>query len=159
MKRPLLAALLCLIGQCGALAADTDGDGLLDLLDVPGFDANARGQLNFADRGIEDLDGANLLTRAGELWLAGNQITSIESGDFTGLGNLTDLYLSGNQITSIESGDFTGLGSLTTLCLDDNQITSIESGDFTGLGSLTTCICPPTKSRASNRATSRGWAA
>ena len=46
-----------------------------------------------------------------------------------------DLYC--NQITSIESGAFSGLGSLTTLDLYYNQITSIESGDFSGLGSLT----------------------
>ncbi len=63
-----------------------------------------------------------------------NKITSIERGDFTGLGNLTTLsdiamlfialvlrsyvahrHLHWNQISSIESGGFAGLGNLTTL--------------------------------------------
>jgi hypothetical protein len=72
-------------------------------------------------------------------YLGHSQLTSIESGDFTGLGNLTTLfglfllrsclvddgmighrYLGHNQITSIESGDFLGLGNLTLLfvCVD-----------------------------------------
>ena len=36
MKRFLLATLLCAIGHC-AYGADTDGDGLLDVIDVPGL--------------------------------------------------------------------------------------------------------------------------
>ena len=40
------------------------------------------------------------------LWLWDNQLTSIESGHFVGLTNLTALGLSGNQLSSIESGDF-----------------------------------------------------
>jgi hypothetical protein len=70
--------------------------------------------------------------------LGGNQITSIESGAFTGLGNLQQVWLNGNQITSIESSDFVGLDNLTQLYLNSNQITSIESRAFTGLGNLTT---------------------
>jgi len=70
------------------------------------------------------------------LYLYANQITSIESGDFTGLGNLNYLFLHANQITSIESGDFAGLDNLKYLYLDTNQITSIELGDFTGLDAL-----------------------
>ena len=38
-----------------AAAVDTDGDGLLDLMDVPGFNPNATGTGDFYDRGIEDL--------------------------------------------------------------------------------------------------------
>ncbi len=69
-----------------------------------------------------------------------NNITSIESGDFTGLGNLTSLsvtstslvivlvlsspvilrYLYSNKIASIESGDLTGLNSLTALLVRAN---------------------------------------
>ena len=71
------------------------------------------------------------------LSLYNNQITSIASGDFTGLSALTRLYLARNQITSIESGAFTGLSALTRLDLYRNQITSIESGNFTGLSALT----------------------
>ena len=135
--------------------------GLLDLIDVPGFDPNASGSRTSATDGIQDLDGANLLTNLQSLDLGGNQITSIESGDFEGLANLQTLGLYGNQITSIESGDFEGLdqpadgltwtaiksrasravpsrGSPTCrrFDLDGNQITSIESGDFEGLTNL-----------------------
>jgi insulin-like growth factor-binding protein complex acid labile subunit len=137
MKRCLFAMLLCAIGHC-AYGADTDGDGLLDLIDVPGFNPNASGDVSFEDRRIQDLDGANLLTNATTLYLYRNQITSIESGDFQGLSNLQRLDLWENQITSIESGDFQGLGNLHSLYLYGNQITSIESGDFQGLNNLQT---------------------
>ena len=83
--------------------------------------------------GIGDYNWLTTPTRT--LFLDHNQITSIESSAFSGLGNVTSLYLDYNQITSIESGDFTGLGNLTVLYLWGNQITSIESGDFSGLGS------------------------
>ena len=92
MKRFLFATLLCAIGHC-AYGADTDGDGLLDLIDVPGFNPNASGDVYFNGRSIQDLDGANLLTNATTLYLNGNQITSLENGDFQGLSNLQALYL------------------------------------------------------------------
>jgi hypothetical protein len=70
------------------------------------------------------------------LYLYNNQLSSIESGDFSGLSNLTTLDLWGNQISSIESGDFSELTSLTSLQLAINQISSIESGAFSGLANL-----------------------
>jgi Leucine-rich repeat (LRR) protein len=65
-----------------------------------------------------------------------NQISSIESGGFTGLPNLQWLHLYWNQISSIEPGGFSGLGTLQTLGLLFNQISSIESGDVAGLTNL-----------------------
>ena len=62
MKRFLIATLLCAIGHC-AYGADTDGDGLLDLIDVAGFDANASGDVAFNGRGIQDVDGARSLSQ------------------------------------------------------------------------------------------------
>ena len=107
--------------------------------------------------GIGDYDWTTTPTTY--LDLSSNQITSVESGDFAGLGNLTSdcpptksrasnrcvhragnlttLYLSSNQITSLESGAFTGLGNLTSLNLSSNEITSLESDAFSGLGNLT----------------------
>ena len=76
-----------------AIAVDTDGDGLLDLMDVHGFDPSASGTGSFRDCGIQDLDGASQLTNLQWLHLYGNQITSIESGDFDGLTNLQTLDL------------------------------------------------------------------
>jgi len=79
----------------------------------------------------------NGLTNLTGLTLSGNQLSSIESGDFDGPTNLTWLYLSHNQLSSIESGDFDGLTNLTNLYLSYNQLSSIESGAFSGLTNLT----------------------
>ena len=49
------------------------------------------------------------------------------------LTNLTQLSL-GSQISSIESGDFSGLTNLMRLFLGDNQISNIESGSFSREG-------------------------
>jgi Leucine-rich repeat (LRR) protein len=135
MKRFLFATLLCAIGHC-AYGADTDGDGLLDLIDVPGFNPNANGDVDFENRGIQDLDGAKLLTNATTLDLDYNRVTSLENGDFQGLSNLQRLNLGGNQITSLENGDFQGLSNLQYLFVGRNPITSIESGDFQDLNNL-----------------------
>lgn len=158
MIRAFIFVLLAAFAST-ALAFDTDGDGLLDVLDVPEFGLRRQ---SYRSLGIEDLDGANLLNREewldfdgnfitgiesgdfaglsnlGRLHLTNNQITSIESGDFDGLIHVEDLYLYGNEITSIESGDFDGIGWLETLGLSRNRITSIESGDFDGIDSLET---------------------
>jgi hypothetical protein len=120
------------------LGVDLDHDGRYDVEDYAADSridpATATGTVYFP--GIEDMDGVNEFTNASGLNLTNNQITSIESGDFSGLGSLQSLYLRNTQITSIESGDFSGLGSLQDLLLTNNQITSIESGAFSGLGSL-----------------------
>jgi Leucine-rich repeat (LRR) protein len=135
MNRFLFATLLCTVGHF-AFGADTDGDGLLDLIDVPGFNPNVSGEADFVNSGIQDLDGAKLLTNATGLNLRTNQITSIENGDFEGLNNLQTLFLGSNPITNIENGAFQGLNNLQALGLPN--ITSIESGDFEGLDNLPT---------------------
>jgi hypothetical protein len=87
---------------------------------------------------IDSLDGIGEFdwTPTYGLSLDHNQISSIESGAFSGLTNLTDLNLYRNQIASIESGAFSGLTNLTELMLRANQISSIESGAFSGLANL-----------------------
>jgi hypothetical protein len=135
MKRFLFATLLCAIGH-SAFGADTDGDGLLDLIDAPGFDSNASGDVQFIGFGIQDLDGANLLTNVTTLHLYRNQITSFENGDFQRLGNLEYLLLFDNRTASLESGAFRGLGNLQSLDLGNNQITTLENGVFQGLSNL-----------------------
>jgi Leucine-rich repeat (LRR) protein len=136
MKQLLVATLLCATVQ-SAFGADTDGDGLLDLLDVPGFDPRATGFVSFTHLAtIEDLDGANLLANATHLNLRGNLITSLESGDFEGLSNLQSLLVAWNQITSLESGDFDGMSNLQSLELSGNRITGLESDTLDGLSNL-----------------------
>ena len=132
----LAMAAVAVVLVTSVAAQDTDGDGLLDLIDVPGFDPNQTGRGYYNSLGIQDLDGANLLVNLESLSLSNNEITSIESGDFYGLTNLVSLFLSNNPITSIENGDFHGLTSLAWLSLHSGQITSIESGDFDGLTNL-----------------------
>jgi len=131
------AGFLVVIWGCSVLAVtpailakDTDGDGLFDLMDVPGFDPSATGSVYFDKLGIQDLDGVNLLTNIDDLVLRENQITSIEPGDFQGLANLTSLSLSDNQISSIDVGDLQGLHNLRGLYLGGNPIVRIQSRAF-----------------------------
>lgn len=135
-KSGMVIALLLLFSTSGV--ADTDGDGLLDLVDVPGFDPNVWGAKGYNDLGIQDLDGANLLTNVDGLYLRQNRVTSIESGDFEGVPQLQTLDISANRITRLENGVFHGLTNLRTLNLQENQITSIEHGAFDGLTNLQT---------------------
>lgn len=132
----LFVAILLGVLCPGAYGVDTDGDGLLDLIDVPGFDPSATGFVDYGYHGIQDLDGANLFVNAKELLLHCNQITNIESGQFDGLGDLQGLWLFGNQITSVERADFRGMSNLLALLLGGNQITSIANGSFQELGKL-----------------------
>ena len=77
-------ALVLLISSVHAV--DSDGDGLLDVIDAPEFDASATGRfLRLRSKGIEDLDGTNLLTNVVQLHLNNNRITDVENGDFLGL--------------------------------------------------------------------------
>ena len=84
--------------------------------------------------GIGEFDWTTTPTTG--LWLYGNQISSIESGDFSGLTNLGQLDLRGNRLSSLESGVFSGLTNLERLHLRGNQISSLESGAFSGLTNL-----------------------
>ncbi len=84
--------------------------------------------------GIGDYNWTATPTRT--LYLESNEISSIESGAFSGLTSLETLFLYGNQITSIESGAFSGLSNLTGLGLRNNPLSSIESGAFSGLTNL-----------------------
>jgi hypothetical protein len=84
--------------------------------------------------GIGNYDWVTTPTRT--LFLDGNQITSLESGAFTGLAGLSSLVLNHNQIASVKPGAFLGRRNLMNLDLSGNQITSLESGAFTGLSNL-----------------------
>ncbi|MYA68498.1 leucine-rich repeat protein, partial [Candidatus Poribacteria bacterium] len=81
-----------------------------------------------------DFDGLTNLTT---LSLSQNKLASLPSDVFDGLTNLTTLYLSDNPFTSLPSGVFDGLTALTTLYLDNNKFTSLPSGVFDGLTALT----------------------
>ncbi len=62
-----------------------------------------------------------------------NNITSIKSGDFAGLGKLTHLSVITTSLVIV----LELISPVTHRDLSSNRISSIESGDFTGLGKLT----------------------
>lgn len=134
-----VACTLVLSTVASAQQVDTDGDGLLDLLDVSGF-APSRIEAMYGRRSIQDLDGATQFVRASYLDLAQNEISGIEQGDFEGQDNLRTISLDDNQISSIEGGAFDGLPNLWTLLLANNEIAAIEAGTFNGLDNLATLL-------------------
>ena len=137
----IVCLAIWLSGTPLAVAVDTDGDGLLDLIDVPVFTLNNG---SYHDQGIEDLDGANQLT-INSLGLSRNLITSIEATDFDGINYLDTLYLANNQISSIESGTFADMtigeggwmGWQGGIHLNNNRLTKITTGAFAGLKTTT----------------------
>ena len=68
-----------------------------------------------------------------ELDLSYYDITSLKSGDFSGLATLTELNLSGNSISNISP--LSGLSTLTELNLSNNSISNISP--LSGLTALT----------------------
>lgn len=65
------------------------------------------------------------------LFITGNQITSLGPDSFRGLENVTNLSLSNNRISEVESQTFAGLRSLRSLDLSNNQLAIIHPEAFT----------------------------
>ena len=131
-----LTFLFSLITVSRAQFPDTDGDGLLDLLDVPGFPE----ECFYSGFPIEDLDGVQSLTHCEELWIDGVWDDAfgyvagdlrIRSNAFTGLDNLRLLGISAGT-TEIEDYAFDGL-SLDYLNLLGANLSRIDRYDFAGL--------------------------
>ena len=73
-----------------------------------------------------------------ELSLDFDGITSLASGDFTGLSALQTLSLFENALTTLPAGVFDGLSALVTLDLWNNDLTTLPAGVFDGLSALVT---------------------
>uniref|UniRef100_A0A8C9W0X1 Leucine rich repeat containing G protein-coupled receptor 5 n=1 Tax=Scleropages formosus TaxID=113540 RepID=A0A8C9W0X1_SCLFO len=71
-----------------------------------------------------------------ELRLAGNDLTHIPKGAFSGLFNLKVLMLQNNQLRQVPSEALRNLRRLQSLRLDANHIHSVPPGCFKGLTSL-----------------------
>ncbi len=70
------------------------------------------------------------------LYLADEDIRSLQPGDFSDLEALDRLFLASNELSSLPAGVFTGLTSLELLSLDNNALVSLPAGVFTGLEAL-----------------------
>ncbi|KAG8577858.1 hypothetical protein GDO81_010314 [Engystomops pustulosus] len=71
-----------------------------------------------------------------ELRLAGNDLTYIPKGAFSGLNSLKVLMLQNNQLKQVPSDAFHNLRNLQSLRLDANHISYVPPNCFTGLNSL-----------------------
>ncbi len=130
----LLALVVAIVATPSLLAVDLDGDGRVDIGEIPLFDPFDP-ELILTDEGVEDLDGLKLVsTRL--LDLAGNRIDQVEAGDFSDASSLVFLILSHNPIVDIEPGAFEGLSNLGRLELSRLDLTSVGVGTFDGLPEL-----------------------
>ena len=84
---------------------------------------------------VEGADSINDVTEADlamitQLSLRGKSVTSLKSGDFSGLKDLNYLSLGVNDFTSLPSGIFDQLTDLRSLSIWDGSLTSLPSGIF-----------------------------
>ena len=68
--------------------------------------------------------------------MAGNRLTNLPKGVFSGLASLETLGLSHNDLTNMPAGAFSGLSSLKTLHLSHSGLASLPENFFAGLFSL-----------------------
>ncbi len=68
--------------------------------------------------------------------LKNKSISSLNSGDFSGMTSLNILHLQNNSLTSLPEDIFNGLSSLVKLYLENNALTSLPEDVFDGLSSV-----------------------
>ena len=79
----------------------------------------------------------NGLPRLADLDIHKNALTTLPSGLFSELSNLSKLYVFDNdKLTTAEAGAFDGLDSLVGLLLADNDLTVLDAGVLRGLSNL-----------------------
>ena len=101
---------------------------------VPGVDSAA--DVTKAHLAAITVLGLGQITLFGET--GGEEITTLQAGDFDGLTGLTFLWVSGGeQLSNVPDGIFDGLSSLETLNLAGN-FSNLPEGVFDDLTSLTT---------------------
>ena len=76
------------------------------------------------------------LARIKSLRLKNKGITSLKSGDFSGLTSVTLIGLSSNSLTSLPSDIFSDLISLETIFLRNNKLEILDKNLFSGLSNL-----------------------
>ena len=70
------------------------------------------------------------------LYLANEDIRSLQPGDFSDLEALETLYLNNNELVSLPAGVFSDLEALETLYLNNNELVSLPAGAFSDLSAL-----------------------
>ncbi len=70
------------------------------------------------------------------LYLADDEIRSLQPGDFSDLEALETLYLNGNALVSLPAGVFSDLEALETLYLSGNEFSELPAGAFSDLTAL-----------------------
>ncbi|MGI9348168.1 MAG: leucine-rich repeat domain-containing protein, partial [Gammaproteobacteria bacterium] len=76
------------------------------------------------------------LANINAIYLYDSGITSLQHGDFDGLGNLQELDLESNNLTTLPSSVFDSLANLQELYLNENNLTTLSSGVFDSMGNL-----------------------
>ena len=76
------------------------------------------------------------LTWVSYLYMPDSGITSLQSGDFAGLSNLSQLDIFGGSITALPADVFSGLTKLEGLQLYNNELSALPDSVFSGLTAL-----------------------
>ncbi|CAH1253777.1 IGFALS [Branchiostoma lanceolatum] len=120
---------------CSCSGADVSCDNR-GLTSIPDNIPNTTTYLDLDDNAIQTMKNSAFIDLPNLSYLEGNDITTFDSGTFSGLSSLSILDLHNNDIVTIASGAFGGLGNLWTLNLDDNNVDNIDNGTFIGLSRL-----------------------
>ena len=121
----VLITFLLIAGiQSGIYAQEEETDAILAVSDRT---AQVRDAIVAAVSGVTDAVNVTEthLAAITSLNLRNKVITSLKSGDFSGMTGLTDLNLYGNQLSSLPDGIFDGLTALTQLRLGGNTVDPI----------------------------------
>ena len=79
---------------------------------------------------------AHLAALTATLNLNRTGISSLQSGDFSGLGSIRSLLLQSNQLTALPADIFSGLGNVRTLRLTTNELDSLPGNLFDDLATV-----------------------
>ena len=84
----------------------------------------------YTDAQLESLTAFNIVGRP--------RLTSLKSGDFAGMTNITRLDLQRNSLEELPADIFDGLDAVTDLRIGRNNLTDLPAGIFAGLPNLAT---------------------
>ncbi len=106
--------------------------------EIPGESIKSIYFMDLSGQNIQSLQPGDFSDLNGleELWLSFNQLSSLPAGVFSGLESLRVLLLNNNQFNTLASDVFSGLSNLQTLGLGNNSINALPSGVFSSLGNL-----------------------